>query len=180
MTIEEVEINGETGILRDLDDLTAEQFASKPGPKPKTDEQRVQAAAKKEADGELNRLFSDLRAKISEGHAFTDAQMDIAVSILFTRLEKADVVWIKEMSESVASRPIWQLFAGWFKLLHERGETTGAIYDVGWEQNDPEKKEKSQCKQCYEPFVAERPGQEFCNSVCGALNEKEQRQKAQN
>lgn len=180
MTIEEADLNGVTGQLMDLDDLTAEQFAQIPmGRPPMSDEQRAANAAKKEVDSELNRLFSELRAKISEGHSFTDAQMDIAVSILFTRLEQADVAWIKEMSETVASRPIWQLFAGWFKLLHERGETTAAIYDVGWEQNDPEKKEKTQCKQCYELFVPERVGQLFCSSQCGSLNEKEQRQRAQ-
>jgi hypothetical protein len=166
-------IQGET--FKDPNDMTADDFAHKAGPKPMTPEELAKSEAKREADGELNRMFAAIKKKVAEGYVFTDAQMDIAMTTMFSKLEPADVGWIKELSSTVVSRPIWQLFAGWFKLLQERGEVTAAIFDPTWEQVADNRKEKSICDQCNIEFEAERFGQKFCSTVCGAAHEKAHR-----
>jgi len=180
MTIEEIEIDGEKGVLKDIDDLTADEFASLPGRKPMGEKELAARNEKVELAKEVNQLFNQLRTMVVAGRQFEDWQLDVAMSTIFTKLEKADAEWIKELSTSVASRPIWQLFAGWFKLLHERGETTAAIYDVDWQTTGETEKPKTFCAYapCGIEFVAERAGQKFHSSLCGAAQEKLDRSQA--
>ncbi len=179
MPEEITEVTGEKITAFTFDEMTPEQRKLVPG-RPLTEAQIVEMEEKRKAEAEVNRVFNNLFSLTASGHQFTDEQLDIAMSTIFARLEAADVVWIKELSSQVASRPIWQLFAGWFKLLHERGETTAAIYDTEWQTTDATKKEKTFCayKPCGIEFVAERAGQKFHSSICGARQEKLEREQA--
>jgi hypothetical protein len=174
MAIEEIEIDGEIVVLKDIDDLTADEFASLKGTKPMGEKALAARAVKREADAAVNQLFNQLRNLVDYGHQFADWQLDVAMSTIFCKLEKADAEWIKELSAQVASRPIWQLFAGWFKLLHERGETTAAIYDTDWQTTGEGEKPKTFCAYapCGVEFVGERAGQKFHSNACGVAQEK--------
>lgn len=181
-TQEEIVLDEKGDPTRRYEDLSLEELSelTKPGGELSPDEIEVRRL-QQEHEGQINRIFSGLRKLQASGHVFTDAQMDIAATMLLSRLEAPQKQLIEEYAKQVFNRPLWQLFAGWYRQIQELGMASGCLFDPSWEQprGADQKLTETACKweKCQMPFTPKRPGQMYCSNKCGGEAEMAERKK---
>lgn len=115
--------------------------------------------------------FDAIRALITGRHSFSNADLDVAASMLITMIPPND----RELLRDIATAngvPIWQALLAQFRRANEGGVAYSLLLDPGWIQDDAGRFEQVGCKSCGKLFTPQSTGNVFCSNECGSAADR--------